>query len=117
MSSRKPPSKIVRTPEPPYYVVTTTTELLPGYEQQVHFDLGGKLYAEASELDGFLGLDLFFGDKTSIAASYWKNINAVKTWRDHKSHNKAKLLGKSKWFGATITRIAKGEKEYGFNLD
>lgn len=117
MSSRETTSKIVRTPEPPYYVVTTTTELLPGYDQQAHFDMGGKLYAEASELGGFLGLDLFFGDKTSIAASYWQNIDTVKRWGDHESHRKAKLLGKSKWFGATITRIARVERDYGFNLE
>lgn len=116
MSSSETQTRIVRTPRPPYYVVTTTTELLPGYDQQKHFEIGGRLYAEAQSLGGFLGLDLFFSDGASIAASYWEDMEAVCRWRDRKTHQEAKLLAKSRWFGATITRIAKVEKDYGFNL-
>ncbi len=117
MSSSEKPARIVRTPRPPYYVVTTTTELLPGYDQQMHFDIGVQLYDQAQNLGGFLGLDLFFSGGASIAASYWEDIDAVRRWRDHKTHQEAKTLAKSGWFGATITRIAKVEKDYGFNLE
>lgn len=117
MTSPANQARIARTPPPPYYVVTTTTELLPGYERQMHLDIGIELYSQANAAGGFLGLEVFMENGASIAASYWESAEAIERWRKHSAHEHAKALAKKSWFGATITRIARVESDYGFNLD
>lgn len=115
-SQRPTMARVCRTPSPPYYAVTTTTELGPGYDDQAHRRLGLQLYARASTLAGFLGLEAFFDSGASIAVSYWENLEAIERWRNDPLHGAAKQVAKAEWFGATITRIARVEADYGFNL-
>lgn len=110
-------ARVARTPKPPYYAVTTTTELRPEFDADAYFKLGTELYGRAHEIEGFLGLEAFFDNGASIAVSYWASLDAIETWRRHPVHMTAKGLAKSVWFGATITRIARVEADYGFNLD
>ncbi|MCE9648741.1 MAG: hypothetical protein K8R18_03850 [Parvibaculum sp.] len=110
-------ARVARTPRPPYYAVTTTTELLPEYDQEKHISLGAELYGHAQQIGGFYGLEAFFENGASIAVSYWDSLEAIERWRQHPVHRTAKSIAKSKWFGATITRIARVEADYGFNLD
>ena len=76
-----------------------------------------ELYPRASEDDGFLGLEAFFDGGASIAVSYWRDREAVERWRRDPRHAAAKARAKAEWFGATITRVARVEADYGFNLD
>ncbi|WP_312161921.1 antibiotic biosynthesis monooxygenase [Phenylobacterium sp.] len=117
MTGRPTMARVVRTPAPPYYSVTTTTELAPGYDGAAHRRLGRQLYERASALGGFLGLEAFFDEGASIAVSYWESLEAIERWRNDPPHGAAKRLAKSEWFGPTITRIARVEADYGFNLD
>jgi heme-degrading monooxygenase HmoA len=110
-------ARVARTPRPPYYAVTTTTELGPGYEPDEHVRLAGAVYRQAREIGGFLGLEAFFDGGASIAVSYWESLEAIERWRRHPVHGAAKATAKTRWFGATVTRIARVEDEYGFNLD
>ncbi len=110
-------NRIAKTPRPPYYVVTTTTHLGPGYEQQVHLSWGKQLHEIASQMDGFLGLEVFFDGDFSCASSYWRDLSAIEAWRNHPSHKAAKNKAKADWFGPTITRISRVERDYGFDLD
>ena len=117
MTEHSPTARVVRTPRPPYYAVTTTTELGSAYDGEAHRRLGRQLYQRASTLGGFLGLEAFFDDGASIAVSYWDSLEAIERWRNDPPHGAAKHLAKAQWFGATITRIARVEADYGFNLD
>jgi heme-degrading monooxygenase HmoA len=110
-------ARVARTPRPPYYAVTTTTELGPGYDGDAHRRLGQQLYVRASALGGFLGLEAFFDDNASIAVSYWESLEAIERWRSDPPHGAAKRVAKAEWFGATITRIARVDADYGFNLE
>ena len=110
-------ARVVRTPTPPYYAVTTTTELGPNYDGDAHRTLAMRLYARASALGGFLGLEAFFDGDASIAVSYWESLEAIERWRNDAPHGAAKRVAKAEWFGATITRIARVEADYGFNLE
>tara|TARA_R110000868_G_scaffold96034_2_gene264169 strand:- start:1804 stop:2157 length:354 start_codon:yes stop_codon:yes gene_type:complete len=109
--------RVVRTPKPPYYSVTTTTELNPSFDAEAHYAFGVVLYGHAMKSGGFLGLESCNENGGSIAISYWESLEAIERWRKHPEHMKAKALGKSGWFGATNTRIARVEADYGFNLD
>lgn len=117
MTNKISQARVARTPSPPYYMVTTTTELLPGYDRQMHLDIGIELHSQAHEAGGFLGLEVFTENGASIAASYWESAEAIEKWRKHSAHEHAKALAKKSWFGRTITRIARVESDYGFNLD
>jgi heme-degrading monooxygenase HmoA len=117
MTSRTTLARVARTPRPPYYAVTTTAELAAGYDPARHLGLGAKLHALASAMDGFLGLEVFFDGAASIAVSYWVDLAAVERWRAHPLHRDAKAIARAEWFGATITRIARVEDDYGFHLD
>ncbi|HEX7037919.1 MAG TPA: antibiotic biosynthesis monooxygenase [Pseudomonadales bacterium] len=109
-------ARVARTPAPPYYAVTTTTELGPAYDREEYLRLGSTLYEQARELPGFLGLEVFFQGNASIAVSYWTDLDAIGAWRVHPLHSAAKARAKAGWFGPTITRIARVEADYGFNL-
>lgn len=83
-------ARVAGTPAPPYYAVTTTTELGPAYDREEYLRLGSTLY----ETD----------------------LDAIREWRVHPLHSAAKARAKAGWFGPTITRIARVEADYGFNL-
>ncbi|MBX3494463.1 MAG: antibiotic biosynthesis monooxygenase [Parvibaculum sp.] len=108
---------VARTPEPPYYSVTTTAELDPGFDEAAYFKLATELYGRAGEIGGFLGLEAFFQDGASVAITYWESLEAIQRWRDDPRHMTAKHKAKTLWFGPTITRIARVERDYGFNLE
>jgi len=110
-------ARVARTPRPPYYAVTTTTEFKPEFDKYEHARLGLELYQRAHEIDGFLGLEAFFESGSSIAVSYWTDLDAIERWRKHPVHGRAKGIAKARWFGPTITRIARVESDYGFNLE
>lgn len=117
MSRQSSLARVARTPPPPYYAVTTTTELGPGHDPEAYVAMATKLYAQALGLGGFLGLEAFFDGGASIAVSYWDSLEAIERWRQHAGHGAAKHRAKTEWFGATITRVARVEAEYGFNLE
>lgn len=108
--------RVARTPEPPYYSVTTTTELRPEFDKDEHQRRGMELFLKAREIEGFIGLEAFYDGNASIAVSYWRDLDSIRKWSRHDAHVDVKKLAKSSWFGATITRIAKVERDYGFNL-
>lgn len=108
--------RVVRTPEPPYYSVTTTAELGAEFDQSEHMRRGMELYRHARAIDGFIGLEAFYDGNASIAVSYWRDLQAIQIWSRHPAHLEAKAIARDRWFGATITRIARVERDYGFNL-
>ncbi|WP_340643651.1 antibiotic biosynthesis monooxygenase [Phenylobacterium sp.] len=110
-------NRVAATPKPPYFAVTTTTQLSSAFDESAYFNLGARLYGKAHEIPGFLGLEAFFEGGASIAVSYWESLDAIERWRNHPLHGQAKSLAKSAWFGPTMTRIARVEADYGFNLE
>lgn len=117
MTDQSTLARVARTPRPPYYAVTTTAEFGPGFDREGHFRLGVHLYGRAHTIGGFLGLEVFFDGRASVAISYWDSLDSIERWRADPAHGAAKRIAKSEWFGATITRIARVESDYGFNLD
>ena len=102
---------IAKTPEPPYYAVIFTS---------VRTD-GDNRYSEMSELmeelvnlqDGFLGVESARND-IGITVSYWRDLEAIKNWKENREHSIAREKGKSDWYSHFKTRIARVEKDYEF---
>lgn len=109
-------ARVAATPKPPYYTAITTAELAAGYDAEAHRTMGVELYRLAQRMTGFLGIEIFFEGRASVALSYWSSLEAIDTWRNHPLHSAAKNRAKAGWFGPCITRIARVERDYGFNL-
>lgn len=102
---------IANTPKPPYYAVIFTslrTEVDNQYE-----DMADHMVKLAAEQDGFLGIE-FARDGVGITVSYWRDLDAIKNWKENAEHTVARNKGRSQWYSAFKTRIAKVERDYGF---
>ena len=102
---------ISETPEAPYYAVIFTSvrnESDDGYS-----NMSDKMENLVKQQPGFLGFDSA-RNETGITVSYWKDLESIKNWRDNSEHLIARLTGKKKWYKYYSVRIAKVEREYGF---
>ena len=63
--------------------------------------------------DGFLGIE-FAREEIGITVSYWRDLEAIKNWRENAEHTMAREKGRKDWYKAFKTRISKVERDYGF---
>ncbi len=106
---------IANTPEPPYVAAvftSTRTELEEGYNEM------NELTAKAIQgIDGYLGHESFRDENGfGINVSYWRDMKALKDWKDNTLHQKAQELGKQKWYKSYKLRICTVERNYEFKL-
>ncbi|MEO6346937.1 MAG: antibiotic biosynthesis monooxygenase [Aquaticitalea sp.] len=98
----------------PYYSVIFTSIRTEG-------DNG---YAEMSQLmddmakqqEGYLGIESARND-IGITVSYWKNLEAIKNWKQQTDHLVAQKKGRTDWYASYKVRICKVEREYSFQKD
>lgn len=105
---------IANTPKPPYYAVIFSTErtsIDAGYSEMATL-----MEQLASKQDGFLGIESA-RQELGITVSYWKNLMAIKLWKQNADHQLAQKLGKEKWYKSYKLRIAKVEHDYSFEKD
>ena len=102
---------IAKTIQPPYYAVIFTsvrTEIDEGYSA-----MAKKMEKLAKQQPGFLGMESA-RNEIGITISYWESLEAIKAWKRNVDHLEAQSLGKTKWYKAYKTRIAKVERDYDF---
>ena len=95
----------------PYYAVIFTskrTELDDNYAE-----IALKMEVLAKQQPGFLGVESA-GNEIGITVSYWESLEAIANWKQNLDHLDAQFLGRQKWYENYTVRIAKVEKEYGF---
>ena len=90
--------------DPPYYAVIFTTTLSD--QQEGYVEMAKKMEELAQEQPGFLGMDSA-RTEIGITISYWASLDAIDLWRKNAKHNKAKALGKSKWYASYDLKICK----------
>ena len=106
------PTGLAKLPAPPYYAVIFTSQRTPG-------DRGYNAMAEAmvklgSAQPGFLGIESVRGaDGVGITVSYWRDLEAIRSWKAENEHQKAQQDGKSSWYEHYEVRIARVERAYG----
>ena len=102
---------IAKTPEVPYYAVIFTsinTESVKDYSEMAE-----KMVKLAGEQDGFLGIESA-RNEIGITISYWRDLTAIKNWKENVEHTLAREQGREKWYQSYKTRIAKVERDYSF---
>ena len=103
---------IAKTPKPTYYAVifsSVNTENVEGYSEMEE-----RMVELANEQEGFLGIESATNE-LSITVSYWKDLDAIKKWKQHAEHKIAQERGRKDWYQSYKTRIAKVERDYEFN--
>ncbi len=103
---------IATTPPAPYYAVIFTsvrTDVDQGYG-----DMADRMVALAAQQPGFLGVESA-REGVGITVSYWNSLEAIRAWKANAEHLVAQQTGRSDWYRQYKTRIAKVERDYGFD--
>jgi len=103
--------EIAKTPEPPYYAVifsSLRTEGDDGYGAMAE-----RMMALAAQQPGYLGVESA-RDGLGITVSYWRSLEEIAAWKRVVDHLEAQRRGRADWYTAYRTRIARVERDYGF---
>lgn len=102
---------LANTPPPPYYAVIFSS--IRTDHQQGYADMADRMVELAKQQPGFLGVESARGE-LGITVSYWKDLDSIRKWKQHAEHRMAQEKGKSTWYQSYQTRIARVERDYGF---
>lgn len=105
-------SQLAETPEPPYYAVIFTslrTACDNGYAET-----SARMLELAAYQNGFLGVEAA-RETLGITVSYWRDLDSIRAWRADAEHRLARQTGREIWYETFKVRIARVERDYGFN--
>ncbi|MFP8967469.1 antibiotic biosynthesis monooxygenase family protein [Pokkaliibacter sp. CJK22405] len=102
---------IASTPRPPYYAVIFTS--LRTQEDAGYVETAEHMVALAQQQPGYLGMESA-REEVGITVSYWRDLEAIRAWKQQVDHQEAQRRGKQDWYQAFKTRIACVERDYGF---
>ena len=90
-------------------------QLQPG-QQQAYLDAAAALRAELEQLDGFISIERFSSLSDTgkvLSLSFWRDEEAVETWRTQADHRIAQSRGRADIFRDYRIRIASVVRDYG----
>ena len=104
------------TPKPPYYVVAFTNQRSAA-DEAGYQAMAQRMVELAAQQPGFLGAEsVRNAEGLGITLSYWDSLAHIAQWKNHAEHQIAQAKGKSDWYEAFFTRIAKVERDYSMGL-
>ena len=102
---------IANTPKPPYYAVIFSS--INTQDATDYSEMADKMVELAQKQHGFLGIESA-RNELGITVSYWRDLVAIKNWRENAEHSIAREKGRKDWYQSFKTRIALVERDYGF---
>ncbi|PKH26663.1 antibiotic biosynthesis monooxygenase [Enterobacterales bacterium CwR94] len=113
MSNTDYQQRFAKTPAPPYYAVMFTIQT-SGKETDALAKADARMMELASSTPGYLGAEGLEDEKGFIILmSYWKDLDAIRAFRNNEEHKIIQQLGKETWFQKHTIRIAQVIREYG----
>ena len=106
---------IARTPEPPYYAVIFTS-VRAGEDDEAYGVTSARMMALAAEQPGFLGVESA-REAVGITVSYWADLESIRAWKREAEHLEAQRRGRQGWYARYRLRIARVERDYGFEIE
>jgi heme-degrading monooxygenase HmoA len=103
---------IAQTPSPPYYAVIFTSVRTEG--DNGYSEMSDRMVELACQQDGFLGVESA-RTEIGITVSYWRDLESIRKWKENIEHSQARKKGREEWYQSFKTRIAKVERDYGFD--
>ncbi len=104
---------IAQTLPTPYYAVIFTSILNDEIDKEEYSKTALRMIELAQKQDGFLGVESA-REEIGITVSYWKDLESIKKWKFQSEHTLAREKGRSAFYKAFKTRIAKVERDYDF---
>ena len=106
-----------KAPPAPYYAVIFSSTLSDNAEG--YSSMADRMVALAREQEGFI--DVESASRTSdgfgITVSYWRDLESIRKWKNVSEHAAAQRMGRDAFYRSYRLRIAKVEREYGFDRD
>ena len=102
------------TPQPPYYAAifsSTHTGAHEGYAEDTE-----AILELARQHPGFLGIEAAGGDDLSIAVSYWDSDETIRAFKELAEHLIIQKRGRETYYKSYKVRVARVERDYGFNV-
>jgi len=81
-----------------------------------YFDLAASLKTDLERIDGFISVERFESLVTKgkyLSLSFWRDEEAVRTWRNLQGHRRAQARGRGGVFADYRLRIASVVRDYG----
>ena len=103
---------IASTPEPPYYAVIFTS-LRTAQDDEAYGLTAARMLELAAQQPGFLGV-VTAREAVGITVSYWADLDSIRAWKRHAEHIEAQRNGRSRFYERYRLRIARVERDYGF---
>lgn len=105
---------IANTPKAPYYAVIFSS--INSENSDDYSEMADLMVQLATKQEGFLGIESA-RNVLGITVSYWKDLESIKKWKENVEHSVARKRGRNEWYQAFKTRIAKVERDYGFEKE
>ncbi|MGQ0524378.1 MAG: antibiotic biosynthesis monooxygenase family protein [Betaproteobacteria bacterium] len=83
-----------------------------------YFDLAASLKSDLESIDGFVSIERFESLATKgkyLSLSFWRDEEAVRTWRNLELHRRAQAKGRGGVFADYRLRVASVIRDYGMN--
>lgn len=83
-----------------------------------YFDIAASLRADLERIDGFISVERFESLTTKgkyLSLSFWRDEEAVRTWRSLDGHRRAQTKGRDGVFANYRLRVATVMRDYGMN--
>ena len=80
-----------------------------------YFTLAGNLRPELETIDGFISVERFqsvTNEGKYVSLSFWRDEEAVKSWREHAEHRVAQAQGKKTIIADFRIRVAEVVRDY-----
>lgn len=106
--------KIAETPAPPYYAVIFTS--IRSDNPNGYAETAARMIELANGQEGFLGVETA-REEVGITVSYWRDEESIRKWKHHAEHTLAREKGRTAWYTSFKTRVARVERDYGFEVD
>ena len=103
-----------KAPPAPYYAVIFSSTLADDAEG--YGAMADRMVALAREQEGFI--DVESASRTSdgfgITVSYWRDLESIRKWKSVSEHAAAQKMGRDAFYRSYRLRVARIEREYGF---
>ncbi len=102
---------------PPYYAVIFRSRRAEG-DEDAYQHMAACMMELAAAMPGYLGVEsVRDAQGRGITISYWSDLDAIGAWKHDAEHRRAQELGRGRWYDGYSVRIARVERDYGFERD
>lgn len=81
-----------------------------------YLDIAAALRPELEKIDGFISIERFASlteEGKVLSLSFWRDEEAIKTWREHSAHGRAQERGRAEVFADYRLRVVSVVRDYG----